>query len=42
MRKLLALMGLAVKQNDSIVVQVEGADEDACAAAIEAFLKENF
>ena len=35
-------MGLAVKQNDSIVVQVEGADEDACAAAIEAFLKENF
>lgn len=42
MRKLLALMGLAVKQNDEITVQVEGDDEDACAAAIEKFLKENF
>lgn len=42
MRKLLHLMGLAVKQGDTINVQVEGDDEDACAAAIEAFLKENF
>lgn len=42
MRKLLQLMGLAVKQNDEITVQVEGEDEDACAAAIEKFLKENF
>jgi phosphocarrier protein len=42
MRKLLQLMGLAVKQGDTINVQVEGDDEDACAAAIEAFLKENF
>ena len=42
MRKLLQLMGLAVKQGDTINVQVEGDDEDACAAAIEAFLKESF
>ena len=42
MRKLLQLMGLAVKQGDTINVQVEGDDEDACAAAIEAFLNENF
>ena len=42
MRKLLALMGLAVKQNDEITVQVEGDDEAACAEAIEKFLKENF
>ena len=42
MRKLLALMGLAVKQNDEIIVQVVGDDEEACAAAIEKFLKENF
>ena len=42
MSKLLQLMGLAVKQGDTINVQVEGDDEDACAAAIEAFLKENF
>ena len=42
MRKLLALMGMAVKQNDEITVQVEGDDEAACAEAIEKFLKENF
>jgi phosphocarrier protein len=42
MRKLLALMGMAVKQGDAITVQVEGDDEADCAAAIEKFLKENF
>ena len=42
MRKLLALMGLAVKQNDEITVQVDGDDEAACAETIEKFLKENF
>jgi phosphocarrier protein len=42
MRKLLALMGMAVKQNDEIIVQVDGDDEEACAAAIEKFLNENF
>ena len=42
MKKLLALMGLAVKQNDEVTIKVEGDDEEACAAAIEAFLKANF
>ena len=36
------IMGMAVKQNDEITVQVEGDDEAACAEAIEKFLKENF
>ena len=40
-KKLLALMGLGIKQGDEITVSVEGADEEAAAAAIEAFLKEN-
>ena len=40
-KKLLALMGLGIKQGDEITVKVDGADEDAAAAAIEAFLKEN-
>ena len=42
LRKLLALMGMAVKQNDEIIVQIEGDDEEACAETIEKFLKENF
>ncbi|MBE5998383.1 MAG: HPr family phosphocarrier protein [Eubacteriales bacterium] len=42
LRKLLALMGLSVRQNDEIVVQVEGDDEAACAEMIEKYLKENF
>lgn len=40
-KKLLALMGLGIKQGDEITVQVEGKDEADAAAAIEAFLKEN-
>lgn len=35
-------MALGVKQGETIKVQVEGADEDQAAAAVEAFLKENF
>ena len=42
LRKLLALMGLSVRQNDEIVVQVEGDDEAAYAEMIEKYLKENF
>ena len=42
MRKLLALMGMAVKQGDTVTVQIEGDDEADCAAAIEKFMKENF
>ena len=35
------LMGMGVKKGDEITVTVEGDDEDAAAAAIEAFLKAN-
>ena len=38
---LMKLMGLGVKQGDTVTVQVEGEDEETCAAAIEKFLKEN-
>ena len=37
--KLMALMGMGIKQNDTITVTVEGADEDTAAAEIEAFFK---
>lgn len=40
-KKLLALMGLGIKQGDTITVEVEGDDEEAAAASIEKFLKEN-
>ena len=42
MKKLLALMGLGVKQGDLVTVRVEGDDEEACAAELEKFLKETF
>ncbi len=42
MRKLLALMGLGVKQGEEVTVQIEGADEEACAAYIEKFFNEHF
>ncbi len=42
MKKLLALMGMGIKQGDTIKVQIEGDDEDACAAELEKSLKENF
>ena len=38
---LMKLMGMGAKQGDTVTVQVEGDDEEACAAAIEKFLKEN-
>ena len=41
LKKLVALMGLGVKQGDSLVIEAEGADEAAAAASIEAFLKAN-
>ncbi len=40
-KKLFGLMGLGVKQGMEITVQIEGEDEEAAAAALEAFLKEN-
>ena len=41
LKKLFALMGLGVKQGDSLVIEAEGADEADAAASIEAFLKAN-
>ncbi len=38
---LMKLMGMGIKQGDEVTVQVDGADEEACAAAVEKFLKEN-
>ena len=40
--KLMALMGMGLKQGDTVKVAIEGADEDAAAAEIEAFFKANF
>lgn len=40
--KLMALMGMGIKQGDTVTVNVEGGDEEAVAAAIEAFFKANF
>ena len=40
-RRLMALMGLGVKQGDTIAVRVEGSDEDTAAPAIEAYLRDN-
>lgn len=39
--KLMAIMGLSIKQGDTISVIVEGGSEDANAAAIEQFFKDN-
>lgn len=40
-KRLLAVMGLGVKKGDQISVTVEGADEAAVAASLEAFCKAN-
>ena len=40
--KLMALMQMGIKQGDTVKVTVEGGDEEAVAAAIEAFFKANF
>ena len=39
--KLMALMGMGIKQGDTVKVTVDGADEDVAAAAIEEFFKAN-
>lgn len=39
--KLMALMGMGIKQGDTVEVTVEGADEDTAAAAIKEFFKAN-
>ncbi|MDO4632912.1 MAG: HPr family phosphocarrier protein [Eubacteriales bacterium] len=42
MKKLLALMGLGVKQGDTVTVKVEGEDEEACVAELLKAFQENF
>lgn len=39
-RRIFGLMALGAKQGDSLIVRVEGADEEQAASAIAAFLKE--
>ena len=39
--KLMALMGMGIKQGDTVTVGVEGGDEEAVAAAIDEFFKNN-
>lgn len=39
--KLMALMGMGIKTGETITVTVEGGDEEANAAAMEQFFKEN-
>ena len=40
-KKLIALMGLGIKQGDTITVTVEGGNEDEVAAKVEEFFKNN-
>lgn len=40
-KRMMAVMGLGVKQGTELTVTVEGADEEAAAAAMETFFKEN-
>lgn len=40
-KKLMALMGLGVKQGDTVTVTIEGGDEEANAAKMEEFFKAN-
>ena len=42
LKKIFTIMALGVKQGETIKVEVEGADEEQAASAVEAFLKENF
>ena len=39
--KLLALMGMGIKQGDTVTVTVDGADEDTAVVAVEEFFKAN-
>lgn len=41
LKKLFALMGLGIKQGDTITITVEGTDEEAAAAELTGFLQEN-
>ncbi len=39
--KLMAIMGLSVKKDDVVTITLEGGNEEANAAALEKFFKEN-
>ena len=39
--KLIAVMGLGIKQGDTVTVTVEGGDEETSAAAMEKFFSKN-
>ncbi len=39
--KLMALMGLGIKQGETVTVTLEGGNEDANAASLEQFFKDN-
>ncbi len=39
---LMKVMGLGVKQGDTVTVTVEGGDEEAVCAAVQKFFQENF
>lgn len=39
--KLMAVMGLGIKQGDTVAVTIEGGDEEANAAAMEKFFSKN-
>ena len=40
-KKLMALMGMGIKTGETVVVTIEGGNEEANAAAMEQFFKEN-
>lgn len=40
-KKLFAVMGLGVKKDDTVRVQISGSDEDEAALVIEKFFKDN-
>jgi len=41
-KRLVALIGLAAKQGDTVTVTIDGPDEDSALSAVEAYFKENF
>lgn len=41
-KKIFGIMGLAAKCGDTITLKAEGADEEAAAAGLEAFMNENW
>ena len=41
-RKLMAIMGMGIKQGDTVTVTIDGADEETVAPIIEEFFKANF